>query len=501
MATIKSKLNEAGTQGQRSENAVKRAVNNARVLASSAITNPRPTAAKERKNILTRYKYIFEQDMPQAKHWSGAGYKWDEEDRTAWIANRVYNEELAFYDTNARTSILKTMIKRVASKILDNYEVTDKDGNKVEYIEIEVGAAKTTLVLSHGTYTDAVRRLLLGGRVYLVAYVNDEGDLYFKVKDRYEVRANPTGYDILYTVDGKPHIERRHLNNEARGVIEVLKQDKKGDWVVIYDKETDLEAFDAFGVYPIEIDPFVTRGTLELVLMYSQLYGTINKEAVMGALQIFADKNYNTEALANLQDFFTPVATPNTSVSLEEGGKPLWEAYAPTLRDGSLNTLRDMLRDEIAASLMLDRGSLGLDSNGATATEETIKLSASVDTINMIKQEVAEVFTTYLIKLLEVGYTFVIKPYQVNDVTAKVDTANKALSGRLMSLPTAVKFIHPEWTADEVMAEVLAIKIENMAELTPAEEAQAIELGLLAEQEGAPTEDEPEEVVESGTTI
>lgn len=488
MASIKNKLQGSQAVGQASKQAVKRAATEAAMATRSAVTRINNNDRKERKSILRRYKDEMDIALPNIHKYDGLGYSWSKADHHAWIAQQIYDETLPFYEKNVRTSILRTTMKRVASKVLDNYSITDAKGKEVNNFTIDLGGVTTEHVVDDNTYTEAVKQLLLGGTVYLVAYFNEDGQLYFKVKDRYNVRPNPTGWDILYTENGKPKVQRRHLDNNAQPVVDILQKSEKRDvWEIAYTDTIAGEQFDAmdtFGVYPLTIEQFVTTGTLELVLMYSQTWGTIDKEIVLGALQLFADKGYTSTGLIAMQDFYTPVDTPKTSTALEDGGKPLFEVYSPQLRENALQVLRDIIREEIATTLMLDKTSLGIDSNGATATEESIKLSASVDTINMLKKDVERALNTFLVTLSGGLYMVAIERYRVNDMASLVDVVAKAKSAGMISINTGVETIHPDWTEDEIAEEVVRIKLETMQELTPTEDKLAQSLGIIVQSEG-----------------
>lgn len=484
MASIKERLAAARDGGTKAQQTMATAARNAKILATTSLTEINTGKATSR-NVLDRYKkYLDGVPVPQQQLYKSVGYKWTNADRDAYLAEKVYSETLGFYNENARTAVLKTMINRVASKVLDNYELLDKDGQPVDLVTMDLGGLQTAYAMSKRTNKNAIKSLMLGAKIYLVAYVNEDGDVYLQVKKRYEVRDNITGYDILYTMDGHNRIERRMTDIETgRGTIITLQEDKQGNYVEVYEKPSQFDALENHGVYELSIDQFVNRGTLELTLMYSQLYGTVDKELVLGALNLFADRGYNSRALANLQDLYTPVETPNTGTSLGEGGKPIFEVYSPTLRSADLETLRSLLRDEIATSVLLDKASIGLDTGTETATAERIKFSSTVDTINMLKAEVQEELNAFVASFLSPDYHIVIKSYQINDTETRVTTAAKAKQAGIMSLYASVKYVNQELDEDGIMLEVVRIKMDNMAQLTPAEEEVAMANGLILEQE------------------
>ena len=392
--------------------------------------------------------------------------------------NKFYNEELSFYEVNLKNNLFKNLISQIKDFVISDVKLSKKNGDgTVEKITKISDIYNNDLIIDDLILQDMIISGLLYERFYIKINL-EEGQYNIEVLPDYKVFKNNQGnYYIPFFVDGETFIEFR---NEKEIII--YKIDKKGG---LAEKERYDNSFLSPLIFKMDVkSKIVSEGLLELLLLYSQVLTAFQKEVILSTIKVFADKGFfSWEKYTYLREHFEMVETP-TSLSAETQNKPLFETIQPNLRASDYDLSRDLVKEEIATTMRLDKSILGLDSSFNTATEVKARNVNSIKTINNLKKVFEISINNFLKEFLKT------EDYYVNfgfftienekDIAEKVSNLKR---NGLITTKSAIEELNPDLTNEEIEVEYLTLIYKNGEIMTADEEKRAKELGIMPKVE------------------
>lgn len=396
------------------------------------------------------------------------------------LVKSFFEEKNEFYQNNMKTVLFKTLINKISSRVLDDYEYLDVNNEPVEKIKFINGI--DFKVKKHELKSISENLLLYGVTHIKVDIINNEFIL--KVVEPYKIIEFDNGFGYLFKKNAKILLEKRFFEVEkGKFYIQILEYNEKDKELVILEEYEN--SFNNNLIFKLESNlEIVTDGLLEMLMMYSQLFGSVQKEILMSTIKVFADKGYlNSEGYDYLREAYVPVSTPDQSESLTDSNKPLFQTYQSDIRAEELNKLRDFIKDEISTVLQMDKASLGIDTTNETATASVIKLSQTADTINTIKKIIEEQVNKFLNDFTSNSISINIPDYQVKNEEKTLNNVTSAINSKtpLITLKTAINKLHENWTEEQKEVEYLTIMFQNGIIFTSEQEKRAIELNIMEE--------------------
>lgn len=384
-------------------------------------------------------------------------------DKKDMVVYETYNETLPFFDTNFKSNIFYNLIKRITSNVVDDYDVLVNGESRQELI-FDIKGKKVPLYINDSLLSN----LFINSVLYKYFYIKlvNKGDyLTMEYLPPFKVKKNANGDTMELGIDNHGAFIKVY---KYSGEIKVLRKDKKNNWSVVETLQNDL------GINPIFIFDFdytfINDAVLELMLQRSKILNLNMSEILTAPQKVFANSAYLGGGMYDDTRYvYRQVQTPDP-ISMDENGKPFFEIVNGELRSNSIREMLDINAELIAGSLMLDRLTLGLDSVNTTATEVKTKNVNAINTINSLKKEFKQAFNRLFIKrILKNSNTkceLLIERYQINDLSSKIELAQKALLSGSMSVERAIKFVNNELSGDDLLREQVLVKYERNIPLT-----------------------------------
>lgn len=389
-----------------------------------------------------------------------------ERDKKDMVTYETYNETLPFFDTNFKSNIFYNLIKRITSNVVDDYDVLVNGESRQELI-FDIKGKKIPLYINDSLLSNLFINSVLY-KYFFVKLVNKGDYLTIEYLPPFKVKKNANGDTMELGIDNHGAFIKVYKDN---GEIKVLRKDKKNNWSLVETLQNDL------GISPIFIFDFdytfINDAVLELMLQRSKILNLNMSEILTAPQKVFANSAYLGGGMYDDTRYvYRQVQTPDP-ISMDENGKPFFEIVNGELRSESIREMLDINAELIAGSLMLDRLTLGLDSVNTTATEVKTKNVNAINTINSLKKEFKQAFNRLFIKrILKSSNTkceLQIERYQINDLSSKIELAQKALSSGSMSVERAIKFVNNELSGDDLLREQVLVKYERNIPLTTDE--------------------------------
>lgn len=399
------------------------------------------------------------------------------------VVDSIYTEDNDFYNTNFRTSTLRTIIKKVSSRVVDDVKFT-LDDEEIDVIKIPVINQYNQVVyidydLNVSDFNEISKKFLLYSEVCLLGNIVG-GKFVFKIVDPFKILKSGDMYTYTYFNEyGEKCLENR---DPERITTEIKKTGDNGEEI-----SEITETRNPFGrpmVFTIKKDDtFIERGTLELIMMRSFLYNTTTKESALTAIQLFIDKGYiGSDNILNLnRGSYVPLNSLNLRTDAGDANRPIYEEFSPQIRANDLVTLDNNIVKEISRSLNLDSSTIGFDTNGDTkAVEVRSHINDSENNINTLKLELELKLNKFLRELTNNDYFKISIPeYKVISQEQQMSITNSAISNGYMTILTAVKRLNPEWSEDEQKVEAYKLMRQKMIDFTDDELEDAIRLGIV----------------------
>jgi hypothetical protein len=222
-------------------------------------------------------------------------------------------------------------------------------------------------------------------------------------------------------------------------------------------------------------DSVITNGSIEMILMQSKLFTTLNHEVESTKTKIFMDQTY-LKFYNSIREHFVPVASPE--MIEENNSRPIFEALQSNLKSDDLKKANEILENQIATNLMLDKSTLGLSS--VTATELNMSTSQTCDTINILKSKVENAITLFICELLNSDDYFIkIKDYSIKNEKENITLTSQLLQVGAITELSAVKKLNPEWSLLEQKIEAYSLMYQKGTPFTEKQRIEAVELGIL----------------------
>lgn len=391
-------------------------------------------------------------------------YKLEGEQYKSWMIDSIVEETNQFYLQNIKSNTLKNITKKLNTRIIDNLKLNGKNVDSIPYKFI-INESEYGYIVDRNTVKEISQALLLCDNVCLRLYSPQSGIIKSIVVKPHQYLEYNGSFFFPYCSDGIWYVEQRSYIDGVLHVDTLIWSKGK-----LYKSNSVTMTTSSAMVYKYSTDiELVSNGALELILMYSQFWGTVDKEIVLAVLQLFVDQGYinNTDAL-HLREYLVPVSNPDTDMVGEEA-KPLFEVVQPNLRSTDLRELRSFIKDEIIEVLGLDKAAIGFNDDISTATQTKVMNSQTVDTINDIKASIETAINYFLTSITGTNSKIEIERYRINDQSTIIQDNQIALASRQMDIKEAVFREFPTKSQEENEEHYLRILLRNDLRLMPDE--------------------------------
>lgn len=394
------------------------------------------------------------------------------------VTSSIYNETNPWYDNHFKNNLLNNMTRKLTSRLLDNYNIYEYKNdikNIVKQFSIKIDNTTYPFYFTEEILQELCAKSLLYSKCYLKFNLVD-GRIKLEVLDPYKIKLdtkNNIAYQLYYDKDMTPSYVQ--IDNKVERFYKWNEKLKRFDL-----NETIVNPLKMTGVYEFNFNyNLINKGTLENILMYTKIDTLLAKEINNGTLMIFADQSYFTDGFNPEQIGMRYVNTPENN-KIDNSMNTLFQVVQHDLRAESIRNLHDLLKEKTAESLMLDKSSLGLDSTIETATATKIKNSTSIDTINSLKQCFEDSFNHLLFDIFKNNdYKLYVESYKNSDLESLLQQAQLGLVGGSMSVEKAVHLVNNDLTPEELIKEIVLVKIENGKTMTNEEKQFAIDNNLI----------------------
>jgi hypothetical protein len=209
--------------------------------------------------------------------------------------------------------------------------------------------------------------------------------------------------------------------------------------------------------------------------MQSKLFTTLNHEIETTKTKIFMDQAY-LKFYNSIREHFVPVASPE--MIEESNSRPIFETLQSSLKSDDLQKANELLENQLATNLMLDKSTLGL--SNITATEINLSTGQTIDTINILKSRVENAITLFICDFLQSNdYSIKIKSYSVKNERELVINTSQLLQVGAITELSAIKKINPDWTLLEQKIEAYTLMYQKGTPFTEIQRIEAIDLGII----------------------
>lgn len=391
-------------------------------------------------------------------------YKLSGDQYTSWLVDSIADETNQFYCQNVKSNTLKNITKKLNTRIIDNLKLNGKNVDAIPY-KFVINGSEYKYIVDRNTVKEISQALLLCDNVCLRLYSPEVSTIKSIVVKPYQYLEYNGSFFFPYCSNGKWYVEQRtHIDGALHIDTLIWHAGKlKGESSIMIETSSAM-------VYKYSTDiELVSQGALDLILMYSQFWGTVDKEIILAVLQLFVDQGYvnNCEAL-HLREYLVPVSNPDTDMVGEEA-KPLFEVVQPNLRSTDLRELRSFIKDEIIEVLGLDKAAIGFNDDISTATQTKVMNSQTVDTINDIKSSIETAINYFFTAITGVSSKIEIERYRINDQSTIIQDNQIALASRQMDIKEAVFREFPTKSQEENEEHYIRILLRNDLRLMPDE--------------------------------
>lgn len=394
------------------------------------------------------------------------------------IVASVFNETNPWFDDHFKNNLLKNMTKKLSARILDNYNIYESR-NDIKNIIKEFSIKVDNNVYNFSFDEKFLIKLCVNNLLYNKSYVKFnlvDGKIVLDIVEPFKIKldkVNEISYQLYYNQNGQPSYEERTKDD----IKYYTYNDKTKKWEYI---RSDINPLKMLGVYDFNMEyNLINKATLENILMYTKVDTLLAKEINNGTMMIFADMGYFNEGFDPEQIGMRFVKTPENN-TLDANMNTLFQVVQHDIRAEGIRNIHDLVKEKIAESLLLDKGSLGLDSTTETATATKIKNATAIDTINSLKQAFEDAFNNMLFEIFgNRDYKFYVDSYKTSDLESLLQQAQIGLVGGSMSTSRAVQLVNNDLTPEEMIKEVVLVKIENGKTLTNEEKEYAVGNNLL----------------------
>lgn len=186
---------------------------------------------------------------------------------------------------------------------------------------------------------------------------------------------------------------------------------------------------------------------------------------------IHTDSKYFEEGRFIKQDVYRIY----NSDGLDQGEKPLFETYSPNIREQNYINLKEHYLKVISTDMGLNLSALGLANvNHTTATASLIEENRTVDTINSLRSNFRSNINNMLNQFdIEIEVT----AYQSQNMETKARLVTQ-LRGNT-STEWRVKYLNPDMEEQDLLREIVLVKIEEGLPMTKEENLLATKEGLI----------------------
>jgi hypothetical protein len=387
-------------------------------------------------------------------------------DKNNFYKHSILKESNSFFDSNIKTSKLEEVVKKINAKVLDEFSFYDltNEGEPIEVFNTESGS----FIFDRSELAKLSEQLIIYGNSFCKVNIVD-GKFDFNFIEPFKVFENELFTDVVFSKKGKILIERRFENE-----IQILKESASSGKLEVISK--NVHNTENKLIFKIDMgDSVITNGSIEMILMQSKLFTTLNHEVESTKTKIFMDQTY-LKFYNSIREHFVPVASPE--MIEENNSRPIFEALQSNLKSDDLKKANEILENQIATNLMLDKSTLGLSS--VTATELNMSTSQTCDTINILKSKVENAITLFICELLNSDDYFIkIKDYSIKNEKENITLTSQLLQVGAITELSAVKKLNPEWSLLEQKIEAYSLMYQKGTPFTEKQRIEAVELGIL----------------------
>lgn len=407
--------------------------------------------------------------------------------------SQVHKETSAFFETHLKSNTLDFVTDKVATRITSDMSVLRNGEVVSDELEFKIATDKGTKVMRYDlngeNWLKIVKMMYLYKDVTLWGDVVD-GKLTFSVFPSFRTNVDSdVKARYYYQEDGVPMYAERVKDPD--GVYQkVFKEVKIDSRTRKFEQElstkTELDRLYVFELCAPE--RLVNMSTLDLILMYSEQLTTYQKEFKLTAVQIFAEQGLlDNQRFQELKSVWKRVAKESIGdgTSFGQDANPFYDVFSPEIRAQSLIDGLNHTEQLLANNLKLDKSTIGFIDANETATATLFKGSATVDTINNLKRLYETIFNGFVRALTESDDVVVsIRPFMLSDMGSTATTIKTLVDSGSISVKERVMLLNPTYDNNQVMTEVVKIKLENGIELFADEEKFAIENEIYIRLEG-----------------
>ena len=220
---------------------------------------------------------------------------------------------------------------------------------------------------------------------------------------------------------------------------------------------------------------------LETILTYDVINSVLIKESILNQSRIFIDKkmfskNVVYDEIVNLID------VPNNEIIGSTNDKSKYiDIFAGKNSLADLIATKREVELNLVNSFKLSKKTLGIDSGGQDfASSLPYENDMTAKTINNLRSIMKNKLVELIFLTTNRYVNFEFGRYQLTSFESIININQKALMSNQMSIQTAVsKSLDLPADSDEVLEEVVRIKIEKNITLTMAEDLMAQSLGII----------------------
>ena len=380
------------------------------------------------------------------------------------------DKTLPFYEDHLQTSSMNTIVKSIASKVVDN--------NSMIIIDKEEHKLPTNVIKE--IEKDKVRY----GRVLVNTLPSDKIEDYtFEIIEPYRYEATPTGYrwltrvgDYVEKTEKYPQMiltTRYRSHNFMTNKEEVLESKstfiyKGSEWIMkgSFAPMDDNLSYLGLTEFKTEDGKSIVEPIKNELFMLDILDTAIATEVIGGKFQVHLDERFFENGRVHRGDINRIYRTDGEDVS-----NALFQFYQPNIRDTSFINLKEHYVKQIAMDIGLSAQSLGFTTvQETTATTSLVEEQKTNEVINGYRIQLQSELQKALEEFIECKVN--IKQYSFQSLEMKADVMNK-LPHR-MSIAESIDYLHSERSAEDRLKETVRIKVESGTVLTLAEREVAV---------------------------
>ncbi len=394
------------------------------------------------------------------------------------LKQSIIQETSPFFQNSIKTGVLKDKLETLSANIQQGWVLNKKSGEEYNPVdEIELLNITQNVILDYDFINEFTYNLLTTDK-FLVHLEVKEDSIKFLTRPQHS-------YFIL---DDKLHMITPHedgflveIETESTYDKIFVNKNKKGEWqseeLTSIKKEKSLKAFYT-EVQGVDV---VKDSSLELSLLYSEAFTSLQKELKVSPTNVTVDKRLAPNGQFNFYENATIGIRRPDSINVDVNDDTEISYNQMNIRASEYREALAIINRQLDNNLLADKKELGLD---PTATAVNANLSEVAKKVNSIKDMLANSINDMLFDFLDIDiYLISIAPYKIDtkELNDRLDASE--IEQGLDTRKNILRKRNPNWTEKQLTENYLTIEIKLGKPLTELETEEAKKLGLIKEEE------------------